>query len=85
MHKPRLKERLLAHVPDLQAYKQGRDMYLAFDQDIRPAISKAINDDGDGDGMRLLLDHTCLICHTSLKEHLMKVVSNLLSQTRLYC
>ena len=29
-------------------------MYLAFDQDIRPAISKAINDDGDDDGMNLV-------------------------------
>ena len=29
-------------------------MYLAFDQGIRPAISKAINDDGDGDGMHLV-------------------------------
>ena len=30
VHKTRLKERLLAHVPDLQAYKEGREMYLAF-------------------------------------------------------
>ena len=54
VHKTRLKERLLAHVPDLQAYKQGREMYLAFNQDIGPAIRKAIDDDADDDGMHLL-------------------------------
>ena len=30
VHKTRLKERLLAHVLDLEAYKKGRDIYLAF-------------------------------------------------------
>ena len=53
VHKTRLKERLLAHVPDLQAYKEGREMYLAFNQDIGPAIRKAI-DDADDDGMHLV-------------------------------
>ena len=32
---------------------------------------------------RLLLEEICLICHTSLKEHLNKVVRNLLFQTRI--
>ena len=54
VHKTRLKERLLAHVPDLQAYKQGSEMYLAFNQDIGPAIRKAIDDDADDDGMHLV-------------------------------
>ena len=54
VHKTRLKERLLAHIPDLQAYKQGREMYLAFNQDIGPAIRKAIDDDADDDGMHLV-------------------------------
>ena len=54
MHKTGLKERLLAHVPDLQAYKQGRDMILAFNQDIGPAIRKAIDDDAYDEGMHLV-------------------------------
>ena len=54
VHKTRLKERLLAHVPDLQAYKQGREMFLAFNQDIGPAIRKAIDDDADDEGMHLV-------------------------------
>ena len=53
VHKTRLKEQLLAHVPDLQAYKQGREMYLAFNQDIGPATTKAINDNSDDEGMHL--------------------------------
>ena len=54
MHKTRLKKRLLAHVPDLQAYKQGSDMYLASNPHNCPAISKTIDDDGDDDGMHLV-------------------------------
>ena len=53
VHKTRLKEQLLAHVPDLQAYKQGSEMYLAFNQDIGPAITKAVNDNSDDEGMHL--------------------------------
>ena len=35
----RLKERILCQIPDLNAYKQGRDIYLAFRSDLaRPCI-----------------------------------------------
>ena len=42
VHNTRLKEQL-TYVHDLHAYKQGCKMYLAFNQDIGPAITKAIN------------------------------------------
>ena len=45
VHCTRLKEQLFAYLHDLQAYKQDCKMYLAFNQDIGPAITKAINDD----------------------------------------
>ena len=38
---------MAAHVPDLQAYRQGRDTYLVFIQDVGPAIRKVINDAAD--------------------------------------
>ena len=39
VHKTRLIEQLLANVPDLQAYKHGHDMYLAFNRYIGPSIA----------------------------------------------
>ncbi len=36
-----LKDRILAHFPDLQALKDGRDIILIFNEDIGPAMRKA--------------------------------------------
>ena len=60
--KQSLIEWLFTHVPDLQAYKQGSE-------EIGPAISKAINENQMMKvcillKQRLLLEDTCLICHT---------------------
>ena len=54
VHKTRLKEWLLAHVPDLEAYKKGRDIYLAFKKDIGPVIRKVIDNDADDEGIHLV-------------------------------
>lgn len=37
----RLKERLLSEIPELVAYKKGRDVLLAFEKDIGPVLSEA--------------------------------------------
>ncbi len=39
----RLKDRLLAEIPELEAYKKGRDVLLAFKRDIGPVLSDASN------------------------------------------
>ncbi|XP_066951852.1 uncharacterized protein [Macrobrachium rosenbergii] len=42
----RLKERILFHAPEVQAYKNGRDMVIAFQKDIGPVLpSDTINYD----------------------------------------
>ena len=37
----RLKERILCQIPDLNAYKQGRDIYLAFRSDLAATLQRA--------------------------------------------
>ena len=44
-------------------YKQGRDIYLAFKQDIGPTITKAINDHSDAEGMHLVKAATIVRRH----------------------
>ncbi|CAC5378591.1 unnamed protein product [Mytilus coruscus] len=45
IHMTRLKEMLLAKIPDLQAYTKGRDVLLVFEKDVGPAIALACNYD----------------------------------------
>ncbi|KAL7407599.1 hypothetical protein ABVT39_010851 [Epinephelus coioides] len=49
----RLKERLLAQIPDLQAQTRGRDVFLAFSDDIGAALTKACEWDSDNDAVCL--------------------------------
>ena len=42
-----LENRILAHFPDLKAYKEGRDVLLAFDRDMGAALRKLCKDDFD--------------------------------------
>ena len=49
----RLKERLVFQIPDLQAYKRGRDVYLAFSADVGFALHKAHKEDCDEEAMHL--------------------------------
>ncbi|RXN35745.1 ADP-ribosylation factor 3 [Labeo rohita] len=39
-----MKERLLAEIPGLVAYKKGRDILLAFEKDVGPVLSEASSD-----------------------------------------
>lgn len=43
VHSTRLKEKLLAEIPELEAHKSGRDVLLAFKSDIGLALSQASN------------------------------------------
>ena len=41
LHSTRLKEQLMERLPELQAHKQGRNVLLAFKDDVGPALAKA--------------------------------------------
>ena len=53
MHTTRLKQRLLAHFPDMRAQSKGRDILLVFDEDIGAALGKACEQDSDSDAVHL--------------------------------
>ena len=53
LHTTRLKERLLAKFTDMRAQKKGRDVLLAFEDDIGPALAKACEFDSDSDAIHL--------------------------------
>jgi len=46
VHTTRLKERLLAHFHDMHVQHQGRDVLLAFNDDLGDALAKACEMDG---------------------------------------
>ncbi|CAC5355832.1 unnamed protein product [Mytilus coruscus] len=45
----RLKDRIVSHFPDLNAYKQGRENILAFKDDIGPALKRVCLEDFDNE------------------------------------
>jgi len=49
----RLKERLLAHIPDLKAEMDGNTVWLVFDKDIGTALSAACQFDADLEALHL--------------------------------
>ncbi|XP_076031372.1 uncharacterized protein LOC143019540 isoform X1 [Oratosquilla oratoria] len=53
VHSTRLKQRLLAHFPDMQSHSKGRDILLAFRKDVGDAIAKACEMDRDNDAIHL--------------------------------
>ncbi|CAG2215868.1 unnamed protein product [Mytilus edulis] len=53
VHSTRLKNRLLTYVPDIEAYKQGRENLLAFKDDIGPALRRACEEDFDSNYMQI--------------------------------
>ena len=53
MHSTRLKQCLLAQFTDMRAQKKGRDVLLAFEEDICPALTKACEFDSDSDAIHL--------------------------------
>ena len=54
LHTSRLKDRLLAQIPQLEAYKQGRDVLLAFKEDVGLALQRVSYEEScDTEGLHL--------------------------------
>ena len=49
----RLKQRLLAQIPDLRAHNKGRDVLLGFEEDIGAATGRVCAQDIDSDAVHL--------------------------------
>ena len=47
VHSTRLKQRLLSQFPDMRAHTKGRDILMAFEEDIGGALDKALELDSD--------------------------------------
>ena len=54
IHSTDLKERLSANVPGLQAHKKGRDIFLAFNDEVATALQQACERDFVNEAMTLL-------------------------------
>ena len=50
IHSTRLKNRILAHFEDLKEFKEGREVFLAFERDIGEALFTACSIDYDDEG-----------------------------------
>ena len=53
IHATKLKNRILAHFPDMEAHKQGRDVVLVCNQDVGKALAKACEHDADDEAVHL--------------------------------
>jgi len=53
VHTTRLKDRILAAIPDLRSQTKDRDILLIYDEDIGTALKQACNDDCDSDALIL--------------------------------
>ncbi|XP_062605131.1 uncharacterized protein LOC134266937 [Saccostrea cucullata] len=53
VHSTKLKDRIMTYFPDLEEHKSGRDVLLAFNENIGSALKKACYQDTDNDGVCL--------------------------------
>lgn len=53
VHTTRLKQRLLAQFTDMRAQRKGRDVLMAFEEDIGTALAKACEFDDDNEAIHL--------------------------------
>ena len=53
VHSTRLKERLLAEFPDMRAYTKGRDVMMAFEEDVGTSLAKACEQDSNKDAVHI--------------------------------
>ena len=51
MHTTRLKERILTYIPDLREFRDGRNIVLAFDDDIGNFLSCHLQSNSDDDAI----------------------------------
>ena len=56
-----LKNRIIAHFPNMQAHKEGRDNLLMFSNDVGVAMRKAVEYDADTDAIHLVRAAT-IVC-----------------------
>ena len=47
VHSTRLKDRILAHFPELQAFKEGHDILLMSNEDVGSALRQVCENDAD--------------------------------------
>ena len=66
IHTTRLKDRILANIPDMQVHKHGRDVLLAFNEDIGTVLNNAYGRDFDDEGM--ILSQAARIVRRSMSE-----------------
>ena len=69
VHSTRLKEHILARFPDLGSYKEGREVLLAFNDDVSIALKIACDSNPDSDAL-------CLMKAANLVRKDMKRVEN---------
>ena len=55
VHSTRLKQRLLSQFPNMRAHTKGRDILMAFEEDLGAALDKACKLDSDSDAVHLAL------------------------------
>ena len=53
VHTTRLKHRLLTQFHDMRAQKNGRDIFLAFEEDVGAALAKVCESNNDSDAIHL--------------------------------
>ena len=53
VHSTELKNQILRYFPNLEEHKRGRDILLAFNQDVGAALRMACEQDADSDGIHL--------------------------------
>ena len=66
IHTTRLKDRILANMPDMQARKHGRDVLLEFNEDNGTVLNNAYGRDFDDEGM--ILSQAARIVRRSMSE-----------------
>ena len=66
----RLREMILAEFPDMQSYKKGSDVLMAF-EDIGAALAKAYEQDSDKDAAQYVLHKLSSVRYLVRPNHLM--------------
>tara|TARA_B110000881_G_C18590493_1_gene527633 strand:- start:311 stop:2080 length:1770 start_codon:yes stop_codon:yes gene_type:complete len=74
----RLKERILANIPDMEAHKQGRDVLLAFKDDIGLALKTAFQSDLDEEA--IILARAADIVRRDILNHQKTIFNGAFSQ-----
>ena len=80
VHSTHLKNRILANMPELHAYKHGRDVLLSFNDDVGHALRDACLDDSDDEAICLAKAARIIRCTV---HNLMVVLSHRVAKKKL--